>query len=55
MNEKQMKAAGKSREEILEAALDAAFEIIEELPVDPHDMDVHFWCDNCGLDGDGEE
>lgn len=46
MNKKQMIAAGKSELEILEAELEAAFEIIEQLPVDMHDMGVHFWCDS---------
>ncbi len=33
----------------LQFEIDAAFEIIEDLPVDAHDMGVHFWCDpkNC--------
>jgi hypothetical protein len=28
----------------LKAEIAAAAEIIDSLPVDPHDMDVHFWC-----------
>jgi hypothetical protein len=52
MNKKQMIAAGASEVKILEAELEAAFSIIEELPVDTHDMEVHFWC-NHDEDDDG--
>lgn len=53
MNKKQMQESGVSELEILEAELEAAFEIIEDLPVDAHDMDVHFWCKNCTNEEEG--
>lgn len=44
MNKKEMFESGAGPYEILQAELDAALTIIETLPVDAHDMDVHFWC-----------
>jgi hypothetical protein len=29
----------------MEAEVHALWEIVESLPVDTHDMGVHFWCD----------
>ena len=46
MNKKQMEESGASELEILKAELEACAEIIDDLPVDPHDMDVHFWCEH---------
>ncbi len=40
----------------LKEEIEAAFEIIESLPVDPHDMEVHYWCDEdsyCREEGGG--
>jgi hypothetical protein len=34
-----------ARIKYLEAETDAYNEITESLPVDAHDMEVHFWCD----------
>ena len=53
VNKVQMEKQGYSKEQILEAELEAAFEIIESLPVDAHDMEVHFWCLNCEEEEDG--
>lgn len=53
MNKKQMQKSGASELEILEAEIEAAFEIIEVLPVDPHDMEVHFWCEDCTDEEEG--
>lgn len=39
-----MEAAGLPEIEILRAENEALWEIAESLPVDGHDMDVHFWC-----------
>lgn len=46
MNKKQLEEALAPRVEIQEAEIDALWEIVESLPVDPHDMEVHFWCDH---------
>ena len=51
-----MEQSGASEVEILRAEIDAAFEIIDTLPVDPHDMEVHFWCTrNCIEDEDEDD
>ena len=55
MTKKEMEKTGKSEIEILKAEIEAAFEIIDTLPVDAHDMDVHFWCDSCLYTDDEEE
>lgn len=46
---------GASQVEILEASVEAASQIIESLPVDPHDMEVHFWCDHEDEEDEDEE
>jgi hypothetical protein len=45
LNKIKMQLAGEDELTIAKAELDAAYLIIDDLPVDPHDMDEHFWCD----------
>jgi hypothetical protein len=52
-----MKQEGATEVEILREEVKACDDIIDSLPVGPHDMGVHFWCSPkyCGIVAEDDE